>query len=159
MRPGLFPSQQRALRRTFKKADAFDNFRQRTRRAFVGLGLLAVATGVGGFALGRWWNSDATPEREVVRDRWRAKLSWAQTYAEQPIAILSANYATFLMVIEQTGGDERTWRGFEKLLNHSLSAAADSDAHLKQMLLRTAKIAPPPEWLHVPVQRLAKARD
>ena len=44
MRQGFLPGQQRALRQAFKKADAFDRFRQRTRRSFLGLGLLAVGT-------------------------------------------------------------------------------------------------------------------
>jgi hypothetical protein len=34
----MFPSQERALRKAFKKADKFDHFRQRTRRQFVALG-------------------------------------------------------------------------------------------------------------------------
>ena len=67
MRPGLFPSQQRALRQAFKKADKFDHFsfRQRTRRAFLGLGALALGMGAGGFALGRGGRSSAaTPPPE-----------------------------------------------------------------------------------------------
>jgi len=42
MRLGLLPSHKRELQRAFKKADAFDHFRQRTRRAFLGLWGLAV---------------------------------------------------------------------------------------------------------------------
>ena len=159
MRLGLLPSQKRALDQAFKKARAFDRFRQRTRRAFLGLGLLGVCAGVGGFVLGRSWQSEpdqGRPDAEI-RARWQAKLPWAQTYGEQPIATLSASYATFLMVIQMTGGDDRTWRGFARLAEHALSAA-DSDPNLGRALLQTSRFAPPPEWLRPLVDQLAKTQ-
>jgi hypothetical protein len=128
------------------------------------MGAGAVALGVAGYLLGRTSGAPVTVpsssplSTEVGRRRWMAKLPWARAYAEQPIAVLSANYATFLMVIEQTGGDEATWRGFAKLAAHALSPAGADDHILRRQLLRACELAPPPEWLHATLQRLAEGR-
>lgn len=156
MRLGLLPSQKRELRKAFKKADKFDHFRQRTRRQFMAIGALGVATGIGGFFVGRTFGlrTRELPPADESRRRWLQKLPWARTYAEQPAASLSTNYATFLMVIQQTGGDDPTWRGFAKLVEHALSPSCE-DPYLRRALLRTCESAPPPDWLQPAVQRLA----
>jgi hypothetical protein len=145
------------LRRAFKKAHHFDHFRKRTRRAFIGMGLLAIGTGVAGFAVGRNWDTESVPE-QAVSSRWQGKLPWAQSYATQPIAVLAKHYATFLMVIEQTGGDDATWRGFARLVEHAMDPVQNKDSYLPEALLKTARIAPPPEWLHKAVEELAIQR-
>ena len=52
MHLGMLPSQKRALQRAFKKADKFDHFRSRTRRAFVGGGVAAIAAAATSFWVG-----------------------------------------------------------------------------------------------------------
>lgn len=89
MRSGFLPSQQRELRKASKKADAFDHFRQRTRRRFVALGLLGIAGSAGTFWLGRrgpW--APGTGEVDVASP---APLDAAHRLALGPDADLRAN--------------------------------------------------------------------
>ena len=146
MRPGLFPSQQRALRRAFKKADAFDHFRQRTRRAFVGLSLLAVATGVGGFVFGRRRGAvDEPDEAASLIDRHRA-------LATAPLERLRAAQLVFLASMEQSPGDEEFWVGFERLATHALSQPGNDE--ILRRLRITARSVPVPNGYEWVVQRL-----
>lgn len=134
MRQGLFPSQQRALRQAFKKADAFDHFRQRTRRAFLSLAALAVGTGVAGFVTGRSWHAAADDPPTSPLQRYRA-------LATGPFGDLHASHLGFLAAMEEATGDERFWVGFERLATHGLR---ESDRALLRRLLATARAVPAP---------------
>lgn len=117
MRSGMLPSQQRALRRVFKKADAFDHFRTRTRRAFFGLGSLAAALGLGGVFVGRATLSD-TSARQF--DRYR-ELALA------PLDQLRSAHLAFLGALEQNPDDRTLWVGFERLAQLALSQPTEVD--------------------------------
>jgi hypothetical protein len=150
----MFPSQQRALRRAFKKADKFDHFRKRTRRSFVLGGIGAVVAAAGAFWAGLAVGSDVQ-QAEVVADRWRKKLPWAEEFAYAPIETLETARASFLTVIEQTGGTETTWHGFARLANRAIEKA---NRDLALRLLEVVRLAPPPDSLRPLVDSLHEVR-
>lgn len=138
MRSGMLPSQQRALRRVFKKADAFDHFRTRTRRAFLGISSLAAALGLGGFITGRASNGETVAPRA---DGYR-ELALA------PIDELKSAHLGFLAALEQAPDDRTLWVGFERLAQHALGDPTASD--LLRRLRATLRACVPArgfEWL------------
>jgi hypothetical protein len=153
MRPGLFPSQERALRRAFKKADKFDHFRRRTRRTFLGLGLLAVVGTSLGAASGFWLG------RRRAVDPWAARIVLAHKIAAAAEDVLLRDHVPFLMVLEHTGGDDVLWLGFERLARLVLSSTAPEHRELARRLRLTFDVtAPPPEVLLLRPLLEARAR-
>jgi hypothetical protein len=152
----MFPSQQRALRRAFKKADKFDHFRKRTRRSFVLGGIGAVVAAAGAFLAGLAVGSQSprTDSKSRVADRWLQRVPWAERFAAQPIEILESGRSTFLMVIEETGGTDALWKGFERLAERALTSRGVEGVELARLLLRTCRLAPPPVELTHLVTRL-----
>lgn len=148
MRQGFLPGQQRALRQAFRKADAFDRFRQRTRRAFFGMGLLALGTGASGFVAGR-----QTRHREQPADSAPTTLD---AVALGPLPKLVADYPSVLAAIETGQATEALWLGFERLLLLSLSATEGVRATLARDLLLTARHAEPPAHLREYVRVLGE---
>jgi hypothetical protein len=134
MRPGLFPSQQRALRKALKKADKFDHFRRRTRRTFLGLGALGLFAGVTGFAAGR--HRSRSVDTDTDDD---TLIGQHRSLAAAPIARLRAGYIVFLASMEQAPADPRFWVGFERLATHALETR---DAELIRRLRVTANAVP-----------------
>ena len=155
MRSGMFPSQQRALRQAFKKADKFDHFRQRTRRSFVLGGIGAVVAAAGAFCVGVGVGSSSAAANPTVADRWLKKLPWAEEFASMPIEIMETSRSTFLIVIEQTGGSEATWRGFAKLASRAIE---QRNAELAIRLLQVVRLAPPPDSFGRLIEDLHKVR-
>lgn len=152
MRQGLLPSQQRVLEQTFKKAKAFDRFRERTRRTFIGLGLAALAASGTAYWLGRHSAASAL-------DAWQARLPWAREFARQPIEVMVTGASTFLGVLQNAGGDDPDlWRGFARLAEHAL-ALPDTQGTLLRQRLRTAcdTVPPLPEYAPL-VERLRGER-
>jgi hypothetical protein len=138
MRSGMLPSQQRALRRAFKKADAFDHFRTRTRRAFLGLGSLAAALGLGGLLVGRASVSDArAPRSDAYRE-----------LALAPLDDLRSAHLGFLAALEEAPDDRALWVGFERLAQVALSQPTETE--LLRRLRATLRTNAPVrgfEWL------------
>jgi len=101
-----------------KKADAFDHFRQRTRRRFLAILGLSVPLAAGaGFALAHW--SMGSPRKRLpdpVDARVVERLEWAHRLANGPDGALLAASTTFLMVLDRCGGDVALWRGFARLV-------------------------------------------
>ena len=139
MRPGLFPSQQRALRQAFKKADKFDHFRQRTRRAFLGLGALALGMGAGGLALGR---SGRVPQ--IAAD---LKANAGPPHLPEPLLDIVTgpleNLRTEAMnvaaALEAAPHDSVLWIGFHRLVALALNRPEDD---LLRRRLRTVAALP-----------------
>ncbi len=134
MRLGLLPSHQRHLRKLFKKADAFDDFRGRTRRRFLALGALAFAGGMGAF----WCGTKLAPEQALVPavdPRIADRLARARQLAVGDEAELRSQYVAFLFVFERVPPDAVLWLGFGRLVS---AAERDRDErlalHLKQSL-------------------------
>lgn len=153
MRLGLLPSQKRELQRAFKKADAFDHFRQRTRRTFLGVGALAVALGVGGFAAGRMTGAGRLADRDAVADpKLTARRDQARRLATQPDSILRRDHATFLLILDAVGDDEALWVGFARLGNMALQG--EGDRQLMARLLTTARARRRPAYLDPLVETL-----
>ncbi|MEZ5963848.1 MAG: hypothetical protein R3F56_08395 [Planctomycetota bacterium] len=152
MRLGLLPSQKRELDRAFKKAKAFDRFRVRTRRAFLGLGLGAV---VG--CAGAYWLGCRSATAKV--DAWHARLPWAREFARQPIEVMVTGASTFLGVLQNAGHDDpELWRGFARLAQHALSRDDDQARLLRKRLLTVCEVVPPlPEQAPL-VERLRGGR-
>lgn len=150
MQQGLFPSQQRALRQAFKKADAFDHFRQRTRRAFLSMLLGGAGMGAGMTAAGYWLGrrhgaTAAQPARHP-------DVEWMHALVRGPLADLEAAAPNLTATIDLHGGDADLWLGFERLV---LTALAHGDRQsLARDLLVLARVAPPPAHLHALVERL-----
>ncbi len=154
MRSGMFPSQQRALRRAFKKADKFDHFRKRTRRSFVLGGMVAAVAAAASFWAGTMVGSSKATNDEVA-SRWHKKIPWAEEFASSPIEVLAASRSTFLTVIEQTGGTDAMWRGYERLADRAIETR---DAELANRLLEVIRLAPPPQSLGRTIEGLHKVR-
>ena len=155
MRLGLLPSQQRYLDQTFKKARAFDHFRQRTRRAFLGLGALALGLGIGGFAAGRASGGGSSRLGSgEVDPRLATKLDQARRLAAQTDEILRRDHATFLLVLDAVGDDETLWVGFARLANMALATKNAVDRQLAERLLATSRAASRPAHLNSLVEAL-----
>jgi hypothetical protein len=148
MRSGLFPSQQRAMRKALKKADKFDHFRTRTRRAFVALGALGVAGAVGGFFLGR-----ATVSKDpgpVSVSPLEGRREYARELAQGPLDGLVNAHQSFLMVLNRLEPDSILWSGFARLVDVAITRR---DVRLAKRLLPTFSVHDVP----MPTQELATA--
>jgi hypothetical protein len=156
MRPGLFPSQQRAIRQAFKKAEKLDHFRQRTRRAFLGLGALALGMGVGGYAVGKLMSSPVT--RLGHDPRLTSRVDQGRRMAAQPDPILRRDHATLLLIIEGVGADDAMWVGFARLAHMALANQDAEDRQLARRLLTTAEQVSPPAYLQPLVESLRRMR-
>jgi len=149
MRSGLLPSQQRELRRAFKKADAFDHFRERTRRSFLGLGLLGAL----GTAAGFWFGTVRSADKgRPSANAGPVPLEKAHELALGPDAELRRNAAMFLVMLDRSGGDEVTWAGFGRLAR--MATADGGDRRLASRLLATTARLAPPVLLQPLVRRL-----
>jgi hypothetical protein len=157
MRSGLFPSQQRALRQAFKKADKFDHFRQRTRRSFVLGGIAAVGAAAGtfwvGIKMGRKGavaptTTSVRAEAETpLRGPLQGKLAVAHRWSTAPDEELRANYALFLVILDAHGGDDLLWAGFARLAGMAEAGAGEPNRFLAQRLLASARRLPPPAFV------------
>jgi hypothetical protein len=145
----MFPSQQRALRQAFKKADAFDHFRQRTRRGFLAVAGLGVAGCIGAFVLGRRFAPAAAEATATNLDR---ELAGVHALALGPVARLEHGAADILSRIELHGGDDTLWLGCERLILHAL-ARGDRQV-LARAILAMAAVRPVPEPLAPLLEKL-----
>lgn len=141
MRQGFLPSQHRALKRAFRKADAFDRFRHRTRRAFLGMGLLAVSAGLGGFLAGRRISGTGSRQPDPSPDAEGAGLD---AIALGPLMRLQANYPAVLARLETGRATAALWFGYERLLLLALSSTPGVRTSLGRDLLLTANHVEPP---------------
>lgn len=157
MRLGLLPSQKRALDRAFKKADAFDHFRARTRRAFLGLGFAAGVTGVIGFFVGRGTGRAHDDPVGPVDSNESPRLAVARRLAAAPDEQLWRERNTFLLAIEESGGDAEAWVGFRRLSSMVLGQPEPLRREVAMRLLKTSAHAPAradyQEW----IERLRQA--
>ncbi len=133
MRPGLFPSQQRAMRKAFKKADKFDHFRKRTRRAFLAMGALGVGAAIGGFFLGRA-SVKVEAEDSVADSPLESRRQYARDLAQGPLDALVDAHQSFLLVLNRLPPDSVLWSGFARLAD---AAVSRRDARLAKRLLPT----------------------
>ena len=117
MRSGMLPSQQRALRRAFKKADAFDHFRTRTRRAFFGLfGLSALG------ASAAYWLGQRTAS-EPAASATNSVASELETLALGPLDALEQAHPLLIAYLDLHTADAKPkhWLGLERLAFLALS--------------------------------------
>ncbi len=153
MRPGMFPSQQRAMRQAFKKADKFDHFRARTRRSLVLGGVASVAAAVGAFWAGTRMggaaappDADSHPRRQIVH-RLAAATDpdlWQQRH-------------TFLQALEEVGGDQAGWVGFRRLAEMAL-VVGPTEQVLAARMLKTLQRERPTHLQDVETRLSAIAR-
>jgi hypothetical protein len=131
MRSGLFPSQQRALRQAFKKADKFDHFRQRTRRAFFAGGALAVACAVAAF-----WAGVRLGRVAETQEPRAATPAWMNELALGPVEALRQQAIHLLTAVSGKPADDVLWLGFHRLVRVYVSNP--SEEALRRMLLQVA---------------------
>lgn len=149
MRPGLFPSQQRALQRAFKKADAFDHFRQRTRRAFVGAVLGGLSVSVGTYFLGRGLQSRDPSATGTVTESTPQSFD---AVALGPIEKLEAQALNVLAEIEMGRATPALWIGVERL---ALRAVVEANREpLRARLIATRSAVQIPAGLESAFARL-----
>lgn len=154
MRSGFMPGQQAALRRAFKKAEAFDHFRQRTRRGFLSVGAAGIAGSIGAFWVGTWTSRhDSDVQRAHSPEPGHPQLAVAHRLALGPDADLRANAAMFLVVLDAIGGDELTWAGFGRLVRMACEASPP-DRRLARRLRASADRPHRPTWLNDSVREL-----
>jgi hypothetical protein len=135
------------MRKAFRKADKFDHFRQRTRRAFLGVGALALALGgAAGFAGRGWWGQKPTSP---------AAGSIA-ALATGSLDQLRANYQMLLAAIETGKATPAHWHGYERLVLLALSGIEGVPSTLATDLLLTASVQPPPEATQPLLRTLAQ---
>lgn len=110
MRSGMLPSQQRALRRVFKKADAFDHFRTRTRRAFLGLFGLSALGATATYWLGQRAGDTAAP----VANQAATDL---EALALGPLDALEQAHPLLIAYLDLHSADAKPghWLGLERL--------------------------------------------
>jgi hypothetical protein len=164
MRPGLFPSQQRALQKALKKAEKFDHFRQRTRRTFCLLLVGAAAATVGSFYAGQVVGRRVSPRAGHAEETDRAaflrqQLPLAHRLARSTDRELEAGYATFLLVMSGTGGDDVLWHGYERLGALALARADERGREIADGLVRAASMLTVPERLQPLLARLRAHRE
>ena len=136
MRLGMLPGQQRALQRAFKKADKFDHFRSRTRRAFVWGGVAAIASAAGTFWVGVRTGMAATGHNPPATAH--PGQSVARNLAAASDADLLRDRLTFLQRLELAPEDSVAWIGFRRLAG---MAVAGRDRALAARLLLTLNLA------------------
>jgi len=155
MRLGLLPSQQRELRRAFKKARALDGFRQRTRRQFAAGGVLAFATTVGAFFFGRWRGRSEGEALPALDER----VALGRRLATASDQALWDGAATFLVVLDSHPNDPLLWAGFARLARMVLERRDQQGTALGRRLLKSADAAGAPEFAApfvAPLRRLGK---
>jgi hypothetical protein len=128
MRPGLFPSQQRALRKALKKADKFDHFRKRTRRSFVLVGALSALSA--GAAVWSAIRSVAVQGPPGSLDRWA-------TVAVGPLSELRQRAIPLLGALDGRPEHDPIWQGYHRLVADSTLAPGDTP--LRRMLIQVAQ--------------------
>ena len=106
----------------------------RTRRAFIAIGLVAFAAGIGGALVvsGRPASGGGT---QPTSERRR----WAHAKASGPLRDLITASPTYLVVIQQEGGDDILWAGVTRLLN---AATEDTGAHVDALRTRLLERLP-----------------
>lgn len=129
MRLGLLPSQRRELDKAFKKARAFDRFRQRTRRSFVALGALAFGGTVGGF-----WAGQSMPRETNVPASQTP--DWLMELAVGPASALRAQAVHVVAALETADSDHPLWLAYHRLVEHLLLHPEDET--LRRQLKRLA---------------------
>lgn len=117
MRQGFLPSQRRELRRAFKKAQAFDRFRQRTRRGFLGMLGFAAVAGAGGVWAGRATSPRAPSEPNALQPE---DLVHLHDLAFGPIENLERRAMHVVDGIRRHPGDERLGYGIQRLITVAL---------------------------------------
>lgn len=137
MRPGLFPSQQRAIQKAFRKADAFDHFRQRTRRGFIGAIFGGIAASAGTFFAGLQIAAAAPASRPPM------PAPPFDAVALGPIERLEARALEVLAEIEMGRASTALWVGVERLALRSL-VEPHRDALRARLLATRAAVAVPP---------------
>lgn len=156
MRSGLFPAQQRMLRRLVKKADKFDQFRQRSRRALFGCGILAGLTGlVAGFGAGGGLESAesvATPPTSALDPLLTRGLQMAIDADEN----LLRDALPFLLILEAHSDHAGLWVGYGRLVRAVIDAPAGERRELAARLWVTARNHQPPAHLAGLVEELRR---
>ncbi|HLU37983.1 MAG TPA: hypothetical protein VK081_01280 [Planctomycetota bacterium] len=142
MRLGLLPSQQRALQqKSWKKARKFDQFRARTRRNFLALGLIGCAATVSSFFVGR--STSGSREPRLPAGLPEVAVQRARAWAAGPIDALAASYATFLVVFERVPDDPALIAGYARLAEFAMQ---HQDRTLARHLAESGAVLP--ETLH-----------
>jgi hypothetical protein len=153
MRSGLFPAQQRMLRRLVKKADKFDSFRQRSRRALFGCGILAGLTGlVAGFGAGGGLECAATPPTSALDPLLTRGLQMAIDADDN----LLRDALPFLLILEAHSDHAGLWIGYGRLARMVIDAPAGERRELAARLSVTAHNHQPPAHLAGLVEELRR---
>ena len=121
MRPGLFPSQQRALEQAFKKARALDRFRQKTRRSFILGGFAAIGAATTTFFLGARYTGTAAQRGPQPLTQPDATLSALHGLALGPLDQLEAQEMHVVRAYEANVLDDKLAYGVQRLVALSLS--------------------------------------
>lgn len=154
---GLLPSQQRELDRAFKKAKAFDRFRVRPRRAFLGLGLGAGGTGLLGLLVGRGTGGERGEVAALGEAAENPRLQVARRLAAAPDEQLWRERHTFLLALEESGGDGDAWVGFRRLGGLALGQAEPVRRQAATRLLKASGRVPARSDYHDLIERLRRA--
>jgi hypothetical protein len=161
---GLFPGQRAVLRRMMKKADKFDHFRQRSRRAAL-LGLAGAALA----CAGSFWSGlsvgqsgerrapapreddqrvgdkpvdDKHPSSEVAPTPERDMLAWLHALAIGPLEDLELREMHVLRAAEQSPADERLAYAVQRLTVLSLRKPDNQTLRARLLRLHAQRVMP-----------------
>jgi hypothetical protein len=123
------------MQRSLRKARKFDDFRGRTRRKFLALGVAGLSASVAGFFLGRETAPPPATESSVPASLLRR----AQRLATAPSEELLADYATVLLVFERTVHDPALIAAYARLVD---LATQRQDRALARHLLESSPRLP-----------------
>lgn len=124
----MLPGQRRELEKVLKNARAFDGFRTRTRRTFLGVAAVGVLTSAAAFFVGRAQSGSMGAARErPPTDEWLNEL------ATGPLPTLEAQALHLLGALQGCGSDDPLWHGFYRLV---LVAAQKPQAEALRRMLR-----------------------
>jgi hypothetical protein len=146
MRLGLLPGQQRVLDQAFKKARAFDRFRQRTRRTVLATAGGGLLLGVAAFFAGRSVVEAPVPQTTHPMDA--LALGDAQRLQARAIDLLAE--------VEMGRGTPSLWVGVERLILCAMLADDASPLRTRVLALRALPSLPPA--IATALTKLASAR-
>lgn len=150
MRQGFFPGQLESLRELARDGLELHDYRRKSRRGFLALGLGAVAAGVGGYWFGTTRSTVPSPNTAQADPL----LAAARELASQPDAQLLAGHPSLLLALERHTTDETLWLGYRRLVNLACGDTLTDAPRLADRLLKTLRIAPPPADLGAKIEHL-----
>jgi hypothetical protein len=152
---GLFPGQRAALRRMMKKADKFDRFRQRTRRALLAtvVGSVAAcgAAWFGGWRAGR--SAMAAPPDEPNPGLAADPLL---DLANGPLVALERQSMHLLRALHGRGEGDPLWLGYYRLT--LVATQQGHDTPLRRQLLEVGERSGAPAAAREAAAQLRQAR-